>query len=118
MSFTTIAAIGYKKGPWAGNMVQWLRALTALSEDLSLVPSSHNSDSQLSVAPALGEPVTLTSLWASVFKCTCTETFVHMHAYTYTLFNWQSPRSSNTKKSCKKKKGRGVTWASEIRSQT
>lgn len=97
MSFTTTAAVGYKKGPWAGNMVQWSSALTALPEDLSLVPSSHNSDSQLSVAPA--------SLWASALKCTCTGTFVHMHAYTYTLthdlikiFNWQSPRSGNTKK--------------------
>jgi hypothetical protein len=26
---------------WAGEMAQWLRALTALSEVLSLIPSNH-----------------------------------------------------------------------------
>jgi hypothetical protein len=30
-----------KEDPWAGEMAQWLRALTALPEVLSSVPSSH-----------------------------------------------------------------------------
>lgn len=62
--FTTIlpAAIGAEadRGPWTGDRVQWLRALIPLLADTNLIPSSHSNGLQLSVAPALGDRVTVT----------------------------------------------------------
>lgn len=41
----------------AGETVQWLRALTVtvLSEDLDLIPSNHDADTQPSVSPFSGD---------------------------------------------------------------
>ena len=44
-----------KKKPWAGEMAQWLRALTALPEDLGFNSQHPHGSSQLSVTLVPGD---------------------------------------------------------------
>lgn len=55
----------------AGNMTQWLRALTALAEDLGLIPSPNISDSQLLFASMGNRHTSGTQMYIQA-KHTCT----------------------------------------------
>lgn len=59
-------------------MAKWLRALVALPEVPSLVPSTHASGSQPPVTPAPGDPAPSSVL---VGTHTQVETFKHKHTH-------------------------------------
>jgi hypothetical protein len=65
----------------AGEMTQWIRALTALSEDLGLIPSTHMVVQQ-SVTSVPGNLAP--GMRAHVCVCVCVYIYIYIYIYTHT----------------------------------